>query len=144
MIPLTVPQVVANGNVSPCRIITPVTGSTGGALAVQATGATQFPLGVSYEATRYPPNSAADDGLVAIATENLMYHGPLEVCNLKAGGTFNPNDLLVSDGSGQGIVYDPTSDSAQWIAAMAIQGGVSGDFVEVWVLPPILHRTVHA
>lgn len=147
MIPLTQINYTANGNVSPCRFITPVTGSdTGGQLAIQAADATQLIIGVSYEATRYPPNSASDDGYVAIAGEMLMYHCAGMVCNLKLGGTVQPNDVLTanSDGTGTGIKLDYTSDSVQCAAALAIQGGVSGDFVEVYVLSPFFHRTVHA
>lgn len=142
--PQTWPAYTANGNVSPCRFITPVVSASGGSLAVQASAANQLLVGVSWEGTRYPPNGPADDGLVAIAGEPLSAYSPGEQCNLTLGATVtNANSLLTSDSAGKGIVVDDTSDAKIFVGALALQPGVANDKVWVQVLHPFYQMSVH-
>lgn len=144
MFPSTQPIYAANGNVSPCRFITPVVSSTGGAKAVQASAATQLLVGVSGELTRFAPGGPADDGYCAIAGEPLTYHAAGQVCNLTLGGTVtNANALLTSDADGKGVVVDDTADTKIFIGALGLAPGVAGDKIPVWVLFPTYQLTVH-
>lgn len=145
MFPSTQPNFVANGNVSPCRFITPVVSSTGGGKAVQASAATQLLIGVSYEETRYPPGSPADDGYMAIATENLPYHGPGQICNLQLGDdtVVSAHMVLTADAEGKGTLLDTTLDTKSYAGAIALQPGVDNDKIMVWVLFPNYQLTVH-
>ena len=133
MIGLTAPSWVANGNISPCRFVTP--SSTNQGKCVQTTAATQLPVGISGEYTRNQPGSAADDGYAAVAGEEVNVHPPGTICNLTLGGTVGTNALIVSHTDGTGVAW-ASSTTAQWIAAMCIVGGVAGDKVPVWMLPP--------
>lgn len=137
MNPLTHISLVANGNVSPARFIAPVVSSTGGAKGVQASDPTVLILGVSYNETRFPPNSPADDGYCAIAGENLPYHGPGEICGLILGGTVSSANVpLTTDSAGKGVTVDTTAATLIWVGAISLQAGVSGDEVMVYVLSP--------
>lgn len=144
MFPLDQPHFVANGNVAPCRFIAPVVSSTGGAKAVQASSAAALILGVSTEATRNAPGGPADDGYCAIAGEPLTYRGPGQIANLTLGGTVSSaNTLLTTDSDGKGIAVDDTSDAKIFVAAIALQPGVAGDKVPVYVLSPTYQMAVH-
>ena len=130
------PPKMANGNISPRRFITGVSGAGNGDNVVQATAATQVMLGVSNDATRYPPGSPADDGFVAIAGEPLPYYGPGMMCRLDIGGTVDGSTgwLLTSDGSGKGLATAPANGVSNFYGAYALETGVSGDNIRVVVL----------
>lgn len=129
MYPITAPQLVATGNVSPCRFVKfATTGSEG----TQASAATDLLAGISWEETRYPPNSPADDGYVAIADENLPYHSAGMVCNLVISATLTAGTLVTSDSAGKGAA----PSSGNYVGAVLLQGGDADDKVMAYVLPP--------
>lgn len=134
-IPLT-----ANGNVSPCRFIVPVASAGNGQRAVQASGSTLPYLGISQNWTRFPPGSAADDGFVAVAGENLAYAGPNMTADLYLGATCaNCTIPVKSDGSGKGTPMLTTGTTAEWVGALLWRTGVTDEIVPVLVLSPFRH-----
>lgn len=133
------PQVtyIANGNISPRRFLTTVTGNGNADKVVQASASTAILVGVSFDATRYPPGSPADDGYLAIAGEQCPAHTAGHICNLDIGGTVsNAGVLLTSDANGKGIAQAPADGTTCYYGAMARQTGVSGDTIKVVVLAP--------
>lgn len=137
MYAFTMPPFTANGNVSPARFIAPVTSSTGGSLAVQASDPTEPIIGISYNETRFPPNGPADDGYCAIAGEPLPYHGPLQICGLILGDTVtDANTPLTTDSNGKGVPVDTTDTTIVWVGAFALQPGVADDEIMVYTLSP--------
>ena len=136
--PLSAPRLVANGNVSPARFLTTVTGAGNAGLCVQASASTAIIVGVSGRNVRYAPGSPGDDGYNAIAGETLDGAATAGMeAELKIGGTVdNWGQLLTTDSSGLGIAGDPTDGTVKWFGALALGTGVSGDFINVWVLPP--------
>lgn len=135
----------AAGNIAPGRFITTTATSNAAntLLVQQATSDTllQVHVGVSERWQRYAPNSPGDDGYIAILNEEVSYRGPLQIAELKLGGTVYFNTPLTTDGSGQGIAATfPTAGSVGWAPrAIALRNGVSGDYIPVYVLPPSIN-----
>lgn len=126
---------VANGNISPRRFLTTVSGAANILRVVQASAATNMLVGISQNVTRNVPGSPGDDGYVAIAGETVPYHGPGERCLLDIGGTVdNAGVPLTSDGSGKGVATAPADGSTRTYGALALESGVNGDTIEVVVL----------
>lgn len=138
MFPLTSVTWTADGNIGPCRFLTTVSGTTKFQKVVQASDSTKIIVGVSGRNVRYAPGSPGDDGFNVIAGEELNdARGPFQEATLKLGGTVNnQGQLLTTDASGQGIAADPTNGTVTWFGALALQQGVSGDFIPVFVLAP--------
>lgn len=125
------PQLEANGNISPRRFISPTAATNN--RADQSSGTSVPIFGISYDKTRFPPNSPSDDTFNAIAGEALSYHGPGEIANLDLGG--NVTDLtvaLTSDASGKGIA----ASAGNWVGAYPLKLGSTGDTIPVWIIPP--------
>lgn len=128
---------VANGNISPRRFLTTVTGNGNADKVVQASASTAIIVGVSFNATRFPPESPADDGFLAIAGEQCPAHTAGHICLLDLGGTVsNAGVLLTTDGNGKGIAQAPSDGTTCYYGAIARETGVSGDAVKVVVLAP--------
>ncbi len=116
----------ANGNISPMRFVIL---SGGNDLAIQATGTASPIWGVSGRGVRTAPLNPLDGGFLAIAGEAFPVFGPTDDgCRLELGGTVAAGDRLTSDGSGKGIT---TTTTGQWIGAVALCAGVTGDEIPV-------------
>lgn len=134
---VALPPKVANGNISPRRFLTTVTGAGNGDYVVQASASTAMIWGVSYDATKYPPGSPADNGFLCTAGEPCPYHGFGQMCQLDIGGTVsNVGVPLTSDGNGKGIAQAPADGTTCWYGAIALQTGVDGDTINVVTLAP--------
>jgi hypothetical protein len=132
---MTWPTYTANGNIRPNRFLTGVTGNGNFLLVVEATASTQFLVGVSQSGTRGP--GGVDDTYIAIAGEPCPYYGPLSIGELLLGGTVSDmRVLLSSDASGRGVATAPADGTTTYYGAIALQAGVSGDIIPVYVLPP--------
>lgn len=131
---------VSNGNIAPCRFVTIAT--TAKDRVTQATAgsgsAGDPPYGISGTGTRNRPSSLAnDDGFIAIAGENVLVWGnPEKDVFLELGGTVTAGDSLKSDANGKGLTTTTAND---WIGAIAMESGVSGDLVRVQVVPQRLY-----
>lgn len=123
---------VANGNISPSRACVIDTAYTGAGRRViqDGTGGLRV-FGVSQKGTRYAGGTPADDGFAAIAGEDIMLHQPSDlspICGLELGGTVAAGDSLKSDSSGRGVT---TTTAGDFVFAIALQGGVTGDVIDV-------------
>ncbi len=122
---------VANGNVAPSRFVKLDTTTEGRVL--QATAGDKI-YGISQQGTRNTPYGALDDGFAAIAGENLNIYGPPEKdVLLELGGTVTRGDSLKSDANGKGVTTTSTGD---WIGAIALDSGATGDLIPIQTIPP--------
>jgi hypothetical protein len=104
-------------------------------------------LGITHEATRRPPGTADDDSLNARTGEQVRYHGPFQECKLILGCTTTFGQLLTATTGGNGTPVTPSANgalaTAAFVGALSLGNGVTGDKVNVWVLPPFqVHGTV--
>lgn len=97
----------------------------------QSTASTRH-LGVSQKGTYYGPGSDADLGYAAPAGKSIKVHQEGEEAFLKLGGTVSAFDLLTADASGQGVTITD-STAKQYVGAIAMQDGASGNFIRVKV-----------
>lgn len=138
---------VGSGTVQPSTFVSFMTGtaSTGDVVAgyrVQQTVATGTPIiGISQEGTRYAPTDEQINASAGGATGAAGYTGDQikvyalgDICMLSIGSTVTPQQLLMTNASGQGV---PATGSAN-IGAQAIEGGTSGDLIRVMVVLGVL------
>lgn len=134
-IAFTQPPLQAGGDIYPKRFITLST--TAFRTALQASAASQILVGVSEAWTRFPPGSPSDDSKHAIAGEQVGYRGPLQIATLTLGGTVsNPSVLLTADADGKGVATAPGDGTTRYYGAVALEDGVSGEDIDVWVIGP--------
>lgn len=134
---------VAAGTINPFRFIQ--SGATGPIpspatnnelLALQCSGPGVEIIGVAAEWTNAMMGTLVQTNLVpqgypaAVAGQGIRVYedGEDAIIMVGSGYTVQPDNLLVSDASGNAIPIVLTSTSAvQWIGARAIEGGVAGD-----------------
>lgn len=136
----TSPSYVAVGTIRPCRVVKAYASAD---YAVQEASTNEFGIGISMEATEEAPiPGASTNAATGLTTAPLPVgvHGPGELCKLELGGTVSAGDLIKSDASGKGVVALLTGTTIQNIVARALQGGDSGDKIDVvvqsWKLLP--------
>lgn len=129
---------VAGGNIAPSRFVklssaagTP--SSTTEPVVLQSTAgsgnAGDPPWGISQPSTRRVPLAGWDDGYAAVSGEVFTVIGPGDdAALLEVAATVVPGSELKSDANGKGILYAASGD---WIGAIALDAGVSGDLVRV-------------
>jgi hypothetical protein len=89
--------------------------------AIQATDASVAILGVS-------ERIGADSG----SPVDVIKGG---IAKLELGGAVTRGDLLIPDANGKGVAGSTVSGAAQFVGAIAEQSGVSGDIIDVLVVP---------
>lgn len=139
--PVTQPNLTAQGNIYPSRWITSHSTIFQGAIHPTAsTTVNQFLIGISEAWVRYAPNSAADDGYIAIAGEALSYRGPGTVALAKIGSVAItvPNVLLTTDTDATVIPLAPVAATVTQYGAIALRAGAIGEFVPVYILSPFI------
>lgn len=132
------PNLVARGNISPCRFVMLDTATDNG--ATQATANAEV-IGISCEGADRPPladlittNYAARDG------ETFRLHGDGDITTLEAGDTVTAGDNLKSDSSGRGVPIATTGTTIQKIGAKALESGTVGEKIRVQVMPQASQR----
>lgn len=119
---------VASGSINPSRFVAIVSSEP---FIVEQGTASKRIFGISEKGTYYPPGTAADTGLAGVDGKPVKVHqNQDEEALLKLGGTVNAGDLLTSDASGQGVSAG-ASTALQYFGAVALQDGVSGNFIRV-------------
>ena len=96
----------AGGTINVARIVVADTAAPNS--AIQATGATVIPIGISSNASRANPDPAMSDAtalVAAIVNENIEIHGEgsTEV-DLTCAFAWTAGDLIMADADGKGIV----------------------------------------
>lgn len=127
---LNSPAYFASGDISPSRFV-----FISNDFRVQQSGANGRIVGISQEGTRRYPSTiqSADDGLAAKSGESVTVYG-MGHSNiyLELGGTVAAGAYCKSDSLGRGVTS--TGASADSLGAMALEAGVSGDKIRVYVL----------
>lgn len=119
----------AGGNINPARFVKLSTTADNVALIA---GAGEVIFGVSQPSTRRTPYSSLDDGYAAIDGEDLDVYGVGERPMLELGATVTAGARLKSDASGKGTPVTSNNDEYGAVAQVA---GVSGELIEVLVVP---------
>lgn len=113
---LNIPMVADTGGLGENLLVKATTGKK----AAKAGGSTAAIIGVAlYDAT------AGQTGTVQVAG----------VARVKLGGTVNANDPITSDANGQGVAAAPGAGVNAYIVGIALEGGVSGDLIDVLIAP---------
>ena len=120
---------IASASINPSRFVA-ITSSEPGYVQQATVSLRHF--GVSQKGTYYAPGTAADTGLAGVAGKAVAVHQDGEIALLKLGGTVAYGDLLTSDASGQGVAVT-ASPALQYIGAIALHDGSSGEFINVKV-----------
>ncbi len=114
---------VASGNIAPSRFVAM---DGGAAYRVNQAVAASAPVGIS---GTY--NETFDSSYHATDARPSRVFGVGEVALLELGGTVTAGDYLAPDSAGKGVRV--TSFSSDFLGARALQGGVSGDFIQARV-----------
>lgn len=123
-------SMVAGGDVRPCRFIKVSTAADYTCLEADANEAV---IGISTNAVRDAPVPNADTD-AAEAGDDLHYNPIGSVCDLELGGTVARGDEIKSDADGKGVVRATTGTTLQNFGAIALESGVSGEFIKVLVV----------
>lgn len=133
------PNLVARGNISPCRFVKQDTATDNGALQA---GTNERVIGISCEGSDRPPLSdlvttdyAARDG------ETFRLHGDGDITTLEAGAPVVAGDELKSDSSGRGVPIATTGTTIQNVGARALEAAAAaGEKIRVQVTPQASSR----
>lgn len=117
---------IAGGDVYPMRFVKLSTTADGKVLAA---GAGDVTIGISQRGTRRS-EYVDTSGKAAASGEPVQYFDETEECILEAGGTIAAGDKLKSDSNGKGVA---TTTDKDWMGAIALQAGASGDLLKVKV-----------
>jgi hypothetical protein len=120
---------VSSGSIYPSRLVAGVSSEP---FYVEQSTASKRHIGVSQKGTYYAPGTAADDGYAGVDGKPVKVHQEGEEAILKLGGTVAAYDLLTADASGQGVAIT-ASTALQYVGAIALQDGSSGEFIRVQV-----------
>lgn len=132
-------SLVATGDVYPCRFVKLATTADNAGLAA---GANDRTIGISGTGTNAAPGTAADTGYLAKLSnlaglpDTIPAFGPGRKCLLELGGTVARGDYIKSGAAGVGITSATSGPTLQYVGAVALQSGISGDKILVLVLPP--------
>ena len=125
--PIASPSFKAGGDIAPSRF---VKGGSSDFTVVQAT-ANALVLGISFEGTQEPPIPGYSTPLAASDGEQLKVYGEGEECLVEAGGTIAAFGEVKSDANGKAVAVATTGTTVQEIAAVALEGGASGELIRV-------------
>jgi hypothetical protein len=121
--PNTPPNLVAGGNIYPCRFCTL---STSYDMTVVQCGANEDVIGVSQEGTNSPPLSDVTVSTYAAADgQNMRMFGEGDVCLIEAGDVITRGGRLKSDSVGRAVPIATTGTTRQKIGAIALQSAAA-------------------
>lgn len=113
---LIIPMVADTGGLEEGLLVV----ATSGKKAARASGSTAAIVGVAlYDAAAGQPGSIQVAG----------------VARVKLGGAVAAGDPLTSNASGQGVAASPTIGVNAYIVGVALEGGASGDLIDVLLAP---------
>ncbi len=144
MFPLMAPLFTADGNIRPNRFLCGSgSGTTKFCKVIEAADSTAPLVGVSGDGVRGPQPAGAATGSTNDTTYLAIAGDPVPAStagmegNLLLAGTVSDWRIpLTATTGGAGIAVTPTSGTLAYYGAIALEPGVSGDVIKVWVLPP--------
>jgi hypothetical protein len=121
--PNTPPNLVAGGNIYPCRFVKL---STSYDMTALQAGANESVIGVSQEGTNYPPLSDLTVSAYAAADgQNMRMYGEGDICMIEAGDVITRGGKLKADSVGRGVPILTTGTTRQNIGAIALQSAAA-------------------
>jgi hypothetical protein len=137
------PRFIAGGNINPASFVKIDTTVGNNFFVVQATADTDKIIGIAQQGTYQPPGVTGSDGLAAHSGQPVQVYGLGEETLLQIAGTVTQGDLLKTNASGFGLSASitVTGTAVKWVGAIALESGVSGDWIRVLVLPQALPGT---
>jgi hypothetical protein len=131
------PRYIANGNILPTSFvkIDPTTNFG----VIQATAITDAVIGVAQQGTYFPPGSQNADGLGAHQNQVIEIYGVGEESLLSITSTVTAGDYLKAGVNGVGVTLVKTfsGTTPAYTGAVALESGVTGDWIRVLVLPQV-------
>lgn len=119
----TPPVLKASGTIRQCRFVK-ISGNFTGAEA----DANERVIGISYQSSRTAPlNDLAPTSDHAISGDQIQMYGVGDVCLLEYGGTVTAGEYLKSDADGKGVTIASSGTTPQYVGAIALDGGSSGE-----------------
>ena len=118
-------SLIATGDIFPSRFVKLSTTRGKGTQA----GAGERPVGISQRGTRRS-EYVDTSGKAAVVGEPVTVFDQGEECWLEIAGTIAVDGLIKSDADGKGVA---AGSDADWVGAIALGGGVSGDLIPVKV-----------
>lgn len=119
--PTNGPQLVANGNISPCRFVKIDTTAGADNYGVQA-GANDITIGISGQGSDQAPLSDLVSTVYhAQAGELIRLHPNTDVCLLEIGAAVTQGQRLKSDSSGRGVPGATSGATLQQYGAVALE-----------------------
>jgi hypothetical protein len=92
-------------------------------------------IGISYEGGKHAPLSdLVSSNPHAESGDPIGLYGDGEQCLLELGGTVVRGGRLKSDADGKGVAVATTGTTIQQYGAIALESGVSGEKIRVFVL----------
>ena len=125
------PQLVATGNIRPCRFVKMDTGEDNSGAEADANEVT---LGISEEGTEAAPIPSQTTQYHASDGTPIGLYSAGDICLLKAGsGGWTRGDRLKSDADGQGVTIASSGTTVQNIGAIGLESAAEGAFGRVQV-----------
>ena len=132
-------NLMANGDIRPCRFVKMDTTSAKDHMALEA-DTNEKVVGISDDGTNYAPLTGLPGGatitaLAAEADQHFKAHGMgTHGCLLELGGTVTAGDYIKSDADGKGTTIATTGTTLQRYGAFALESGVDGEMIPVIVI----------
>ena len=125
------PHLMANGDIRPARFVE-LQNDSGQAKAIEA-NANEIVIGISQDGTNTAPIPGITSSNAAESGQTLRVHIEGEETLLELGGTVAAAAYIKSEADGKGVAALTTGTVTQEIGAVALESGVSGEFIRVKV-----------
>ena len=121
----------AGADIEPCRFV--IHSTVADHTVIKGVDAAAPYAGISQEGAAAAPTSGSNTRAGA-SGDPIRVYGNGEECTLELGGTATRGLMLISDATGKGVTVGSYSSSAvQFVGAIALEAGVSGEKIRVRV-----------
>ena len=124
--PAETPGYIADGTIYPCRFVKQ--SGPNNFRAVQATGISDQPLGISAQGVKYLPGNYGVTAPYPHAElgDPVWVHGDGTACMVEAGAAFTGGDYLIADANGKAVPCSlATAGTVQGIGARALESATA-------------------
>jgi hypothetical protein len=129
------PRFLSNGVIQPATFVKQDVGAGNNFMVIQAAAITDKIIGISQQGPYNPPGTInASTAATTAAGQELIVYGEGEETLLQIAATIATGTYLTSNASGQGIAVAFTlGANTLWAGAIALESGISGDWIRVLV-----------
>jgi hypothetical protein len=127
---------VAGGAIAPSRFVTLST--TQDSTVLQATTLNTRCIGISQAGSQLFPTPTNSNNAAGADLDPVQVYGPGDIAPLQIGaGGVTRGAMIRCDATGQGVLALTTGNVLQWVQAIALEAGASGEIIDVLVTNPI-------